>query len=228
MKRIIKAIKGWIQQVNGRNVLFAVLIIACISEIIMAPALYFSARKRENENRAAAEMMRARVSRVEDLIMSIGDEPTSNRIDVQVAREAYDSLSESEQSEVIAYPLLRQAELTIEDYDKKIAEEERIRKEKEAEEKAAAAKREAEEKAAAERATAKAAKNEANNSADAKAQEASEQAQQKTSSQNKKSGSGGFGTEQILQDIFTDLTKIQNEVLDDVLKNSGSVEKDLQ
>lgn len=157
MKRVIKNTKNWVKTNRGKA-FFAVFLIACVLEIIIAPALYFSALKREEANRAAAEMVRARVSRVEDLIMSIGDEPTSNRIDVQVAREAYDSLSESEQSEVIAYPLLRQAELTIEDYDKKIAEEERIRKEKEAEEKAAAAKRDAEAKAAAERAAVEAAK----------------------------------------------------------------------
>lgn len=227
MKRVIKDTKDWVKANRGKT-LVGLLLIACVLEIIIAPAIYFSALKRENENRAAAEMMRARVSRVEELIMAIGDEPTNNRIDVQVAREAYDSLSESEQSEVIAYPVLRQAELTIEAYDEKLAEEERIKKEKEAEEKAAAAKREAEEKAAAERAAAEAAKKEESNNAGANTVEGSEPAQQKTSSQTKKTGSDAFGTDQILQDIFTDLTKIQNEVLDDVLKNSGGVEKDLQ
>ena len=216
MRRGIKILKSWVKENRGK-VLFAALIVACVSEVIIAPYVYLSRLERENEKRAAAEMMRARISRVEDLIMAIGDEPTSRRVEVEVAREAYDSLPESEQTSVIAYPALRQAELTIKAYDEKIAEEERIRKEKEAEEKAAA-KREAEAKAAAEKAAAEAAQKEEGSSAGANVLKDSEPTQQqKTSSPSKKSGSGGFGTDQILQDIFTDLTKIQNEVLDDVL-----------
>lgn len=212
MKRVINNIKNWLQA-NGRKTLFAVFLIACVSEIIIAPGVYFSALKREEAERAEAETMRARVNRVDALIMAIGDEPTSNRIGAQVAREAYDSLSEAEQSEVIAYPVLREAELRIKAYDDKLAEEERIRKEKEAEEKAAA-RREAEEKAAAERAAAEAAKAGEESGAAANTSAAENT---KTSSQSGNTGSGNWGTDQILQDIFTDLTKIQNEVLDDVL-----------
>ena len=220
MKRVINNIIGWIKA-NRAKVLFAVFIVACLSEMIIAPSVYYSALKKEEAKRAEEEMTRARVSRVDELIRAIGNDPTSNRIEVQVAREAYDSLTESEQSAVMTYSALRQAELTIKAYDDKLAEEERIRKEKEAEEKAAA-RREAEEKAAAERAAAeaasKAAQNEENNGAGANAPEGSATNQNaKTSSQSGKTSSNNWGTDQILQDIFTDLTKIQNEVLDDVL-----------
>ena len=215
MKRIIKNIIGCLKANRGKA-LFAIFLIACISEIIIAPAAYYSVLKREETERAEAEMTKARVSRVDALIMAIGDEPTSRRVEVQVAREAYDALSESEQSEVVAYPVLRQSELKIKAYDDKLAEEERIRKEKEAEEKAAA-RREAEEKAAAERAASEAAKKEESVTG-ANTSEASDQGQSaKTSSQSGKTGSDNWGTDQMLQDIFTDLTKIQNEVLDDVL-----------
>lgn len=215
MKRIIKNIIGCLKANRGKA-LFALFLIACVSEIIIAPAAYYSVLKREETERAEAEMTKARVSRVDALIMAIGDEPTSRRVEVQVAREAYDALSEAEQSEVIAYPALRQAELKIKAYDDKLAEEERIRKEKEEEEKAAA-RREAEEKAAAERAASEAAKKEESVTG-ANSSEASDQGQSsKTSSQSGKTGSDNWGTDQMLQDIFTDLTKIQNEVLDDVL-----------
>ena len=216
MKRIIKIMIGSLKANKGRT-LFALFLIACVSEIIIAPAAYYSALKREEAKRAEAEMTKARVSRVDALIMAIGDDPTNRRVEVQVAREAYDSLSESEQSEVIAYPALRQAELKIKAYDDKLAEEERIRKEKEDEEKAAA-RREAEEKAAAERAASEAAKKEEESGTGANTSAASDQGQSaKTSSQSGKNGSDNWGTDQMLQDIFTDLTKIQNEVLDDVL-----------
>ena len=215
IKIVINNIKSWVKANSGK-VLFAVLIIACFSEIIIAPSVYFSALKREEAKRAETEMTKARVSRVDALIMAIGDEPTSRRVEVQVAREAYDALSESEQSEVVAYPVLRQAELKIKAYDDKLAEEERIRKEKEEEEKALA-RREAEEKAAAERVAAEAASKEAQNE-EINASGASDSSQTaKTSSQDGKTGSNNWGTDQILQDILTDLTKIQNEVLEDVL-----------
>ena len=216
MKRIIKIMIGSLKANKGRT-LFALFLIACVSEIIIAPAAYYSALKREEAKRAEAEMTKARVSRVDALIMAIGDDPTNRRVEVQVAREAYDSLSESEQSEVIAYPALRQAELKIKAYDDKLAEEERIRKEKEDEERATA-RREAEEKAAAERAASEAAKKEEESVTGANTSAASDQGQSaKTSSQSGKTESDNWGTDQILQDIFTDLTKIQNEVLDDVL-----------
>ena len=59
MKRIIKNIIGCLKANKGKT-LFAIFLIACVSEIIIAPAAYYSALKREEAKRAEVETMRGR------------------------------------------------------------------------------------------------------------------------------------------------------------------------